>query len=155
MKKNIVILIIGIALQTLLMIYLSSILNSLTIITFMLFTILLPNIIIAISSLLFAIFTKVKRKVILSINVCYACISATISLIFCSIFVDNDLMNILIENTVVSDNMQVSITLATAGDNIQSYIIAVALAGISTLIADKIKNRYSGKKMPVTDLYDN
>mgnify|MGYP001396197507 CR=1 FL=1 len=155
MSKRISILVVGGLLQVALMLYLTSVLKTFTIINFMVFTILLPNVIIAISAFLFGIGNKIKRKIMLTINICYAVMSVTLFMVFSNLFVDEKLISILIENTVVSNNMKVSVSPATAGDNIQSYIIAIAIAGIATMIADKINKKHLEKKEALSDLYDS
>lgn len=57
------------------------------------------------------------------------------------ISIDTEIMDIIIANTVTSDNMQVSLNQANAGDNIQSFIIFIAIGGIGSLLGNKLSQK--------------
>lgn len=152
MKKNIYLF--GILIEFVWLVYVKFNLESLSILQYMLYSIALPALIVFLSSLSYSILNNDSKKK----NYIYALISsvimATILTVFCLLFVSTDMMNQIMLNTVASDNVQVSITQAKASDNIQSYIIFIAISGLGTLLGNKVSKKKKNELQP-QDEYDN
>ena len=70
-----------------------------------------------------------------------ALVFSGIMLVYCSAIVTPELMETILANSMTSENTQVSMTTATAGDNIQSVLMYTAFAGLGALVGNRIRRK--------------
>lgn len=147
----IIIYLIGIVVEIIWLTYVKFSLNTIDILQYMLYSIGIPVVIVALTSFLYSLKSQngTRKKYICS--VINSVIMASVLTIFCTIFIDSDVINTIMNNTITSENVQVSISQAKAGDNVQSYLIFIAIGGLGTLLG----NKFGKKKVIVQNEYDD
>ncbi|MBO6154650.1 MAG: hypothetical protein J6O60_04390 [Lachnospiraceae bacterium] len=147
----IIIYLIGIVVEIIWLVYVKFSLNTIDILQYMLYSIGIPVVIVALTSFLYSLksHNSTRKKYICS--VINSVIMASVLTIFCMLFINSDVINTIMNNTITSENVQVSISLAKAGDNVQSYLIFIAIGGLGTLLG----NKFGKKKVIVQDEYDD
>ena len=151
MKKSIFLL--GSIIEIVWLIYVKFNLESLDILKYMLYSIVIPALIVFITSFAYSFLSGVIQKKYMY-SVINSIIMATILTIFGLLFINAEIMNNIMLNTVTSNNVEVSISQAKASDNIQSYIIFIAVGGLGTLLGNKL-SRKKGDKSKLQDEYDD
>lgn len=151
MKKTIIYL-IGIIVELIWLVYVKINLDTMNIIQYMIYSIVVPALIVAATSFIYALKSQESARKNYVYSVANSIIMATILTVFCLLFINEDAITVIMDNTVTSDNVQVSISQAKAGDNIQSYLIFIAIGGLGTLLGNKIGKK---KDEPKQDEYDD
>ncbi len=147
----IIIYLIGIVVEIIWLVYVKFSLNTIDILQYMLYSIGIPAVIVALTSFLYSLKSQNSTRKKYICSVINSVIMASVLMIFCMIFIDSDVMNTIMNNTITSENVQVSISFAKAGDNVQSYLIFIAIGGLGTLLG----NKFGKKKVIVQDEYDD
>lgn len=151
MKKAIIYL-IGIIVELIWLAYVKINLDAMNIIQYMIYSIVIPALIVAVTSFIYALRSQDSARKNYAYSVVNSIIMATILIVFCLLFINEDVINLIMNNTVTSDHIQVSISQAKAGDNIQSYLIFIAIGGLGTLLGNRIGKK---KDEPKQDEYDD
>ncbi len=134
-------------------------LAQLNIFTYLLVIGIIPAIVLFAGSLLHSMFTKASALFTYIAALVIALVFSGIMLIYCSATITPELIDTILNNTITSDTAQVSMTTASAGDNIQSILIFVAFSGIGAFVGNCIRNKKAAApaKQPVdiASEYDN
>lgn len=138
---KIIIYLFGIIVEIIWLVYVKFNLNTIDILQYMLYSIVIPALIVALTSFVYSLKSRNSTKKKYIYSVINSTIMATILTVFCLVFIDIDVLNTIMNNTATSENVQVSISQAKAGDNVQSYLIFIAIGGIGTLLGNKFGKR--------------
>lgn len=113
-------------------------LDSLNVITFMLGIGLIPAIILFVASLIFGSFSDRTKLTKYVMSIMVALVFSAILITFCQIMLRPEIVERIIENSVSTGTTQVSMSTATAGDNIQSVLLYIAFSGLGCFIGTSI-----------------
>lgn len=114
-------------------------LNALNVFTYLLSVGLLPAIILFVTSLLYSLNAKTTKKIKYIVAVMLAFVFSVIMLVFCANMITTELIDIIISNSITADTTQVSMSTASAGDNIQSILLFVAFSGLGVFVGNRIR----------------
>lgn len=119
-------------------------LQQLNILTYLLTIGIIPAAILFVSMLLHTAPGKAKPAHAYLLAVGMALVFSAVMLVYCGNAITPELVETILANSVTSETTQVSMTAASAGDNIQSVLIFMAFAGLGAFIG----NRIGRKKRP-------
>lgn len=141
MDKGFIFLGVGLAAMLVELLILNGCLGSLNVLTYLLAIGIIPAVILCVSTLLFSANTKIPAKFTYVAALVMALVFAGIMLLYCSAVITPELVNTILTNSITSDTTQVSMTTASAGDNIQSVLIFVAFSGVGAFIGNRIRKK--------------
>lgn len=131
-------------------------LSQLNIFTYLLAIGILPAVILLVSMLLYSATTGASSGVTYVVAIVMALICAAAMLVYCGNAITPELVDTILANSVTSENTQVSMTTASAGDNIQSVLIFAAFSGLGAFIGNRIRRKQiSATPASARDEYDN
>ena len=82
---------------------------------------------------------KTTKKIKYIVAVMLAFVFSVIMLVFCANMITTELIDIIISNSITADTTQVSMSTASAGDNIQSILLFVAFSGLGVFVGNRIR----------------
>ena len=131
-------------------------LEQLNILTYLLAIGIIPAAILFVSMLLYGAVSKGKAVTAYVLAIGMALVFSGVMLLYCGSAITPELVDTILANSVTSETTQVSMTAASAGDNIQSVLIFAAFAGMGAFLGSRIGR----KKVPAApaaeqDEYDN
>lgn len=141
MKRNIICVLTTIIIIIAYMLFAITQLNKLTVLSFMVVIIIIPLLLLMAGNIVTTIFSKTNFRITVLINIVGALISVMSVFIISHYLIDTSIIDTIINNTSVGENVSVSMSEATAGDNITSVLLYVATAYIASLITYKIKRK--------------
>ena len=156
MNKSLIFLGVGVVVLLVELLILNSSLWQLNVLTYLLTVGIIPAIVLFVSLLLYGMTAKSSAKLTFVMAILLALVFSGIMLAYCSAVVTPELMDTILANSVTSENTQVSMTTATAGDNIQSILMYTAFAGLGAMVGNRIRRKKN--PAPVAnprDEYDN
>lgn len=131
-------------------------LQQLNILSYLLAIGIIPALILFVSMLLHGAVGKGKPAFAYGLAIAMALVFSGVMLIYCSNAITPELVDTILANSVTSENTQVSMTEATAGDNIQSVLIFMAFAGMGAFIGNRIGRKKTPAAAPAAESeYDN
>ena len=113
-------------------------LTRLNILTYLLYIGFFPAFILFVTSLVYSFQANTSKlsKYILSVIV--AVIFSAILLVYFGVYINEEIVERIIQNSMTFDTMQVSINTATVGDNIQMFLLYIAFSGIGCFIGNLV-----------------
>lgn len=154
--KSLLFLGAGLCILFLELLFVGTKLNSLNVLTYLLSVGLLPAIILFASSLLYSMNATTSKKFTYIAAIALALVFSVILLVFCSNMITDEVIDTIIANSITSDTTQVSMTTASAGDNIQSILLFVAFSGLGAFIGNRRMSKCKkDAKHSHLDEYDN
>ena len=156
MDKGLIFLGAGLLAMLLELLILHQNLNQLNILTYLLAIGIIPAVILFVSVLLYSANTKAAPVLTYARAIAMALIFSVIMLVYCGNAITPELVETILANSITSDTTQVSMTEASAGDNIQSVLIFVAFSGIGAFIGNRIrKKKAPAPATSIEDEYDS
>lgn len=138
-KKGLLYLGVGLCVLFLELFIVSTNLKALNVFTYLLSVGVLPAVILFITSLLYSLNAKTTKKIKYIVAIMIALVFSAILLVFCANMITTELIDLIISNSITSDTAQVSMSTASAGDNIQSILLFVAFSGFGAFIGNRIR----------------
>lgn len=142
---------IGVLLLLIELAVVSALLTQLNVLSYLLVIGILPAAVLFVCSLLHGTFAKTAPLGTYLAAVAVALLFAVVMLLYCGATVTPELMDTILTNSITSDTTQVSMTEASAGDNIQSVLIFVAFSGLGAFIGNHIRRKRDGVQPHTTE----
>ena len=139
MKKLLSISAISIIFTIITLVISSPKLEEMSIFNYLFSVVVLPIIYILVFSIISTVVANIEFKSSLLGNAVISFINALIITVTSVILVTEEVINKIISNTSVGEGVEMSIGAGSAGDNLQSFILFIAVAGISTFIGSKLR----------------
>ncbi len=133
-NKNSLIWVVGVAALAIELIIANIHLSELTVFTYLLVIGIIPAILLLGGALLFGLKSDATKAFKYVVSLALAVVFSVIVLGYCTLFVDEELITTIVQNTVSDDGILVSVNMASAGDNIQSILLYIAFSGIGCFI---------------------
>ncbi len=144
----------GVLALTVEILILNSCLEQLNVLSYLLFIGIIPAVILCVCALLYSATAKTSVKASYVAAIVMALLFAGVMLLYCSAVATPELMDTILTNSMTSENVKVSMTTASAGDNIQSVLIFVAFSGVGAFIGNRIRKKRSPAEVLIDDEYD-
>lgn len=116
---------------------------------------IIPAVILCVSSLLYSATAKSSVTLSYALAIIMALVFSGIMLLYCSAAITPELVDTILANSVSAENTQVSMTAASAGDNIQSVLIFVAFSGAGAFIGNRIRKKRNAPEIIADSEYDD
>lgn len=123
-------------------------LQELNVLTYLLTVGLLPAVILFAGMLGYSLSTKAPAKVTYVTAIVMTLLFSGIMLLYCGSAITPELVDTIIANSITDSTTQVSMTTASAGDNIQSILIFAAFAAAGTFIGNRIRKKKTPQSAP-------
>ena len=102
---------------------------------------IIPAILLLGGALLFGLKSDATKAFKYVVSLVFAVVFSVIVLGYCTLFVDEELITTIVQNTISDDSILVSVNMASAGDNIQSILLFIAFSGIGCFIGTHIHGK--------------
>ena len=122
----------------------STMLTRLNVLSYLLVIGIIPAAVLFMCSLLHGACAKTAPLSTYLAAVLAALLFAGVMLLYCGSAITPELMDTILTNSITSDTAQVSMTEASAGDNIQSILIFVAFSGVGAFLGNYIRRKRGG-----------
>lgn len=148
--KGIIFHVAGTLILAAMLLIISGLLDRLNILTYLLVIGIIPAVILFICSLLHSSTTRASGLSTYVTALVVALLFAGIMLAYCGTMFSSELVDSILANSVTSDTTQVSMSTASAGDNIQSILLFVAFSAAGAFIGNRIRRKKTAKTSAVT-----
>lgn len=120
-------------------------LSKLNVISYLLSIGIFPAVVLLATSFLFSIFSAKTKKNKYFFAVAVAFVFAVLTLIFCSLVLNDAVIAQMISNSMFSEDVEVSVRLGNTGDTVQSFLLYIAFAGIGCFFGNVLRTKHNHK----------